>query len=129
MSGSENQFIRIGNEYVFLVLTEQRGSDFTFYLRNDDELKLVRRILQEESSMPGVLDDVGAAKAGQPAGSTGTLTQTLTAGNDKSPKAKYSYSCRLRILKVLLDKKDLIAEAGGDKEFVLLKNLRAASKQ
>lgn len=125
MSDSENQLIRIGDEDVFLVLTEQTGSDFTFYLRNNDEAKLVNCILQKGKGGKSNSVQTGVAKAAQQTNDTSASPQTSPKAKVKSSKQKFSYSCRINILRVLLDKKDLEADPSNPKQPILLQKLIA----
>jgi hypothetical protein len=111
MSSEEPQLIKIDNEYVFLVLTEQTGSDFTFYLQDD---VIVRQLLRQESGeiddfdkpQPNSSEQAGAIKGGAQADDQSVSTETRQPKKE-APKIKYDYSCRVHILKPLLDARDL----------------------
>lgn len=119
MHDAENRIISIGNQPVFLVLSEQKGSDFTFYLRNDDSTKLVRQVLRSGYVAPSAQS--GASSASTQIDASGASIQT----EDESSEPKLSYSCRVNIL-TQLGGKDLKADENNRKQMVLLQRLLAA---
>ncbi len=98
MSDKKTHLIKVDNREVFLVLAESGGADFTFYLQNDDNDRQVNRLLRKTS---GKTDQVKA----------------------KSPSPKQNYSCRVYILKTLLDKKDLIMRGSREAGVMFLQKL------
>jgi hypothetical protein len=131
MSVPENQLLLLkdhkeGRERpVFLVLTEQRGSDFTFYLRDDPKGDRIRRILRQESRQAGN-SKPWAADAGDD--HTGAATRPAQAAGEV-PKQESSFSCRMCILHPLLDKDDFKSEDPEGKKVIFLQRLRAAKDE
>ncbi len=111
----------------FLVLTGQARSDFTFYVRNDRDEDILRRILQKESGRAGrpePPDADGGASADK-----GTSAPGAAQAAAASPGQDSSFSCRINVLHPLLDEDDFKwEERGGEKKLVILQRLRRAKK-
>jgi hypothetical protein len=128
MDSEKPRLIKVGDELVFLVLTQRAGSDFTFYLRNDED-EIVHQFLRTASG-----ERQGSAHASD---SAETVTKTDDPGalagadkaKDKSRSPRYNYSCRVHILNPLLDKKDLLADPSNEKQLILLQRLSAAQTE
>jgi hypothetical protein len=104
-----NGFIKIDGNYVFLVLTEQTGQDFTFYLQNDREARRVRDILRSQS---GEIESLSLPpEAGEISADDQIKGEHHSDAGPRSEKVRhrdrYSYACRLCLLRPILQKSDL----------------------
>jgi hypothetical protein len=105
-----NSLIRVAGKYIFVVLTEPSGADFTFYLRDDEEGGLIRQIFDETSggtnaspvsrpSDPDPTNPINLVKVGPPRG--------VVRPDEENYSGPYSYSGRIYLLRPWLEEKDL----------------------
>ncbi|HJR07104.1 MAG TPA: ATPase, T2SS/T4P/T4SS family [Pyrinomonadaceae bacterium] len=118
MADEKTQVIKVGEQEVFLVLADREGSDFTFYLRNDDDEHHVNHFLRRASgerdaadAQPPVATPKEASEDATPTKNAAGEPHDTEQAKAKLSPPKQNYSCRVHILKTLLDKKDLLVDA------------------
>jgi hypothetical protein len=128
MDKEKPRLIKVGDEFVFLVLTQWAGSDFTFYLRNDED-EIVHQLLRTASGERQ--ESANTSESSETATETDDPDALAEADNakDKSRSPGCNYSCRVHILNPLLDKKDLLVDPSNEKQLIFLQELSAAQTE